>query len=250
VNLVKSGFRHLGVDIRRYDPLTAHEHRRARLLADHAVDLAIDGGANVGEYAERLRLAGYRGRILSVEPGSEAFSLLKSRCAHDPLWDAIQVALSDHEGTGVLFVAGNSLSSSLLPMNQRHLEAAPGSGYVGSEQVSIRTLDGVIENVGGFDRSVFVKLDVQGAEGPILRGSTRALRTAVRVLEVELSLVALYEGQQLFKQMLELLEPFDFRLVGLEPAFVEAETGHVLQVDGLFWKAPRCGESRKDDRAR
>ena len=54
---------------------------RARLLASERIDLLLDVGANEGQYALRMRRAGFQGRIVSFEPLSDAFAALERRAA-------------------------------------------------------------------------------------------------------------------------------------------------------------------------
>ena len=55
-------------------------------LDRQAVDAVIDVGANVGQYAQRLRAAGWAGPILSIEPIPEVHAVLaaRGRCATRP----------------------------------------------------------------------------------------------------------------------------------------------------------------------
>ena len=48
------------------------EQHLANVIADRNIDLIVDVGANVGQYAKSLRLHGYGGRIVSFEPIAEA----------------------------------------------------------------------------------------------------------------------------------------------------------------------------------
>ncbi len=69
----------------------------------------------------------------------------------------------------------------------------------------------------------------------MLKGATQLL-PSVSALEVELSLVPLYEGQLLIGEMITMLYQRGFRLVCIspKPVFCEAETGYALQIDGTF----------------
>jgi len=51
-----------------------------------------------------------------------------------------------------------------------------------------------------------------------------------------MSLVNLYEGQVLFKELYERIVANGFGMFGIQPAFVNKETGRVLQVDATFFR--------------
>jgi hypothetical protein len=53
-------------------------------------------------------------------------------------------------------------------------------------------------------------------------------------VEAELSLVPLYRGGPLYGDVIDHLDSRGFRLVSLEGITEEPETGHMLQLDGLF----------------
>ena len=206
--------------------------RRVRLLESEGIEVILDVGANVGQYAMRMRANGFRGRIVSFEPYAQAHRQLDRSAARDPLWEAHRLAVSDTEGEAELNIAGNSFSSSLLPMSERHLESAPGSAYVTSERVSTARLDAIWERVVGSARP-WVKLDVQGYEMHVLRGMGERLDEA-RVVETELSLTPLYEGAIPWRAVVDWLEDRGFTLAGVEPGFEDLSSGRMLQFDGIF----------------
>jgi len=135
---VRTGAARLGIDIRRRPPnlhpsLTRFDARRRRYLEAAGIDLVVDVGANEGQFSRRLRPAQYAGRIMSFEPLPAAFRQLEDAAADDPEWDVINAAVGSSEGTTTLHVAGNSWSSSTLPMGDRHVAAAPESAIIGAE---------------------------------------------------------------------------------------------------------------------
>jgi FkbM family methyltransferase len=209
--------------------------QRVRFMNDAAITVVLDVGAHVGDYASSLRQFGYKGRIESFEPLARAHAELCARAAADPLWSCHRLALGDASGTLTLHVAGNEVSSSALAMLPRHLEGAPDSSYVRSEQVSVRTLD-ELGLTGASDRA-YLKADVQGFEQRVLAGAGRTL-ASVRLLEVELSLVKLYETGPLLAEMLAYLEDLHFEPIWFERGFDDATTGRLLQMDGIFAKSP------------
>src|SRR5215470_6869482 len=108
-------------------------------------DVVLDVGANSGQFALALFNAGFTGRIISFEPLSLAHAALSEAAQNHPDWEiAPRCALGAAVGSAVINIAGNSFSSSLRPMLERHLAAAPQSAYVGSETVHVETLGNVI----------------------------------------------------------------------------------------------------------
>jgi FkbM family methyltransferase len=225
--------RRLGVDLVRYAPAHFANLRRMEILDRHGVTLVVDAGANVGNYARMLRADGYRGRILSIEPLSTAFAELSRSAADDERWVCRRVALGDAEGVAEINVAGNSWSSSLLPMSSRHARVAPESVYVATEEVELTTLDALLRPLVGDDDRIFLKLDLQGFELPALRGAHGRMQQVVGG-EIELSYVPLYEGQALLAEVVTFLSASGLDLVSLEEVLAESQSGELLQVDGLF----------------
>jgi FkbM family methyltransferase len=207
-----------------------------RQLATHETDVVLDVGANVGQFAQRLREAGFGGRIVSFEASGHAHSVLREKACRDRNWIvARQMALGDRNGTLAFNLAGNSESSSALPMLPSHLGADPKSRYIGTETVELRTLDSVAEDyVNGSDR-VFLKLDVQGFEYQVLQGAERLLDN-VTGIQCELSLVPLYDGERLFDYMLHELENCGFEIWSLTPGLINTENARLLQVDAVFFR--------------
>ena len=230
--------RKFGLDLHRYNPQADPARRRNLLLTHYRTDLVLDVGANVGQFAVELRRAGYRGRIVSFEPLSSAFRQLAVRAAGDSAWTVHDFALSDADAVASLNVAGNSMSSSLLGMLETHARSAPESAYVATERVSTRRLDGIFNSLADTGPGVYLKIDTQGAELKVLDGAGEALQK-IDTLELELSLVPLYEGGPLLPDMMALLAARGYELVGLEPGFSDARTGRLLQVDGIFHRTGR-----------
>ena len=133
----------------------------------------------------------------------------------------------------MLSVSANGCSSSLLPILDAHVEAAPQSRVEHVQEIRVRTLDAVVNEWGAAGASIGLKLDVQGYEAEVLRGAEGTL-PRVALLEVELSLVPLYAGQTLFMDMIEMAHDVGLSLVNVDPGFTDLSTGRVLQVDGIF----------------
>lgn len=230
-------FHHFGIDIVRYplhDPLA----RTVKLLDHHRVDCVVDVGANDGGFARGIRGLGYKGRIISFEPLQEPFGSLHRKSIADAKWEAFQYAIGDAKSHVTINVSGNSgMSSSVLPMLETHTVVEPDSRYVGTETVNQERLDELLPELGiGRDSRTFLKIDVQGYERAVIDGASRLLAGGVIVgLQLELSLVPLYEGAMTYREGLERAEILGMTLMGLDPAFADSTSGQLLQADAVFF---------------
>ena len=201
------------------------------------VDLVLDVGANQGQFARELLNAGFSGRIVSFEPLSDAHAKLLANSRGNAQWTvADRCAIGDRTGTAMINVAGNSQSSSLLGMLDVHEQAAPASRYVGTERVALRRLDEVGAAYVAAARAPFLKIDVQGYEDRVIGGASGLLLEMLG-LQLEMSLVPLYEGERVFEFWLPRLRSFGFELWWLRPGFTDKVSGRALQVDGIFFRS-------------
>lgn len=223
-----------GADIIRY-PGRHPGARRVHLLNHYGVTVVIDVGANDGGYARELREFGYRGRIVSFEPLGDVYHRLSEAASRDDHWVAIRSAVGDTTGRVVMNVAGNSTSSSVLPMLETHEKCAPSSEYVGTEDVPIVRLDDVWSDHTNASDVTFLKVDTQGFERQVLDGALQSLPYFMGI-QLELSFVPLYEGAMLFPEAMERLTSTSFDLVSLEPGFSDPASGRMLQADGVFMR--------------
>lgn len=232
--VLRSLLRRTGYDVLRFQPLTHPLARRKRLMEQYAIDTVLDIGANIGQYGQELRRdMRFSGNIISFEPQSAAFELLKKNAAHDPKWEVNNFALGDKNGTANINIAGNSHSSSLLGMLSSHIDSAPSSSYIGSETTDVKTLDSIIDNYCSVRNNVYLKVDTQGFEHKVIEGAEKSLER-IRMIQLEMSLIPLYDGQVLFDDLHGLLTGKGFKLVSLEQGFVDQRSGHLLQVDGIY----------------
>jgi FkbM family methyltransferase len=215
------------------ESLNPEERRRARLLRSRGITLVLDVGASEGTYARQLRQLGFEGRIISFEPLSAPFAELERAAAADARWQCRRLALGAEVGEREINVAGNSSSSSLLEMKERHLRSAPQAAYVGTERIPIASLASIWPELVAEDDCVYLKLDVQGFELEALRGADTRLGS-VDCVQAELSFVPLYEGAPDFLELIEFLGSRGFRLAGLEEGHDDIRTGEMLQADGIF----------------
>lgn len=225
--------RKFGYDLTRYQPNQNFVARLMRLIEWHDIGLVLDVGANRGQYAESLRMNGYKNKIISYEPLSDAFTQLERVASADPLWEVRKMALGAVSGKSRINVAGNSTSSSLFNMLTTHEVAAPGSKYVGSEAIELGTLESQWQSFKPWDGKVWLKIDTQGYESEVIKGANGIL-DQISCVQLEMSLVPLYDGAEDFESLLARMKALKYKLIGLEPGFSDNNSGRLLQVDGFF----------------
>jgi FkbM family methyltransferase len=209
--------------------------RRFRIINSCNIDTLIDIGANSGQYATKMRAYGYEKKIISFEPLKKAFDNLRKVSLNDNNWIINNYAIGNEDIKGVINVAGKSSCSSILNMLPMHLNSAPESKYIGQEVIEIRKLDSVINSFLTEEDIVMMKIDTQGYEKNVIDGASEFLNR-VTIIQIEMSIVQLYENEMLFIDMINYLEDKGFQLFSLENGFSDLTTGRLLQVDGIFVK--------------
>ena len=213
--------------MRRYYPL-------ARLLRDLRIDVVVDAGANVGQFAQKLRADGYDRKIVSFEPSPESFKQLQSAAGADRRWQCMHIALGETDGEQVLHLSRESVFDSLLAAS-RDSEFLSKQTQIGQETVAVRRLDRIIQEFCTPADRVFLKIDTQGSDEAVLRGATGALNQ-IFGLQMEISLSPLYEQQPPIESTIIMAKQLGFDLWSLERGATAAESGRVLEADAVFVK--------------
>jgi FkbM family methyltransferase len=226
--LIRGALRRVDLDLSR----GPYANRLVRTLDHRGLDSILDIGANVGQFATMARRAGFRGRIVSLEPLSGAFGQLSARASADPLWTTVRSAVGAQSGTTTINISANSFSSSVLDMTDAHLTSAPGSDYVASETVPLATVRDLVTEYSLVPSRTLLKIDTQGYESEVLAGAGD-LVDKFGAIQLEMSFVELYAGQDLFDDLYDKMRGRGFRLQIIDPGFSDG-TGRLMQCDGLF----------------
>ena len=146
-------------------------------------DTFLDVGAHVGYFTlPAAKTVGPSGRIIAIEPSPVSARVLRENAELNGLdWITVfDVAASDHNGPEVLFRSPKS------PMWNR-LVRFPVRDGMDTISVSAKTIDSILAEC-GWPPIVGMKVDVEGAELDVLRGSTACLSRnphAFVIVEVE-----------------------------------------------------------------
>lgn len=231
-HVVRRSLAAIGLSVKRQTLCGDLDSARLRLIEKQNVDCVLDVGASDGRYALGLRRMGYHGNIVSFEPGSTSFARLQRAARGDHKWTVVNAAVGERAGEVLLNVAGNSSSSSVLGMRDRHQEVAPESRYVGSEKVRMVAIDEYLATAAAYQR-LFVKVDVQGLEAAVLRGARDTLAKC-RAVELEVSFEELYEGQATYIDLMNLLHGMGFVPCLIENVLCDESQGTLLQANVVF----------------
>ncbi|MFM6248881.1 MAG: FkbM family methyltransferase, partial [Dolichospermum sp.] len=102
-------------------------------------------------------------------------------------------------------------------------------------KVEINRLDSIIQqlNIDLYDKSLLLKIDVQGFELEVLKGATE-LFTKISVIVCEVNLAFLYERQCSINEIIGFLYQNHFRLVDVGQPIRSRSNEEILYVDLAF----------------
>jgi FkbM family methyltransferase len=203
-----------------------------RWVREAGINTVIDVGANTGQFASAAHAVLPNARIYSFEPLTECYEELVRRFGRMEKYHAFNVALGSHEGETTFYRNEFTKSSSVLEMTDLHRQAYPWTTSTTPLTVELRTLDSFLQNLDLASR-VLLKIDVQGFEDRVLRGSERVIQMIDYVL-VETSFEPLYREQASFATVYEILTGFGLRYAGDMDQLRNPEDDRVLQSDALF----------------
>jgi len=204
-------------------------------LTARRCSVAIDVGANRGNYGALLRRIGFKGRIISAEPIASTFALLTARAARDQHWHVLNVAVGDAEGEIEMKVMSDDSFCSALTPNEYGREAFPvGTTVVKTATIPLTTVTDILSN---HEKEfpcerVHLKSDTQGFDMHVLRGAAKKLNQ-IHSIQLELSMSAIYLNQPNYLEQLEFLAQNGFSLSAIHPVTRKADFA-LIEADGLF----------------
>ena len=158
--------------------VSPYDEKLIALLNHHRIETVFDIGANIGQYAQRIRQAGFGGRIVSFEPLEANHQTLTGLAVHDPRWDiAPRMAVGAEDTTVDINVSQNHDMSSILPIEDATLTALPKSKVVDTQTVDLRRVDTLFDQFARPGERVFVKVDTQGFEQAVIEGAKAMMKS-------------------------------------------------------------------------
>lgn len=148
----------------------------ARLYPRDQTGVIIDAGGFIGSAALEMARLYPNARILTIEPSSENFALLRENTAGHPRIEPIRAALADDDAPPTLALQDRATGPwgySVASTAEDHLE-----------QVPVLTISALMDMVGRDDLLIF-KMDIEGAETALLTPDAPWLaRTGVLMIEL------------------------------------------------------------------
>lgn len=208
--------------------------RLKRVLDHHGISLVFDVGANEGQYGDRLRRAGYSGRLVSYEPLHETHRILADHAADDANWIVpLPIGLAERSGEAQINVSATTDMSSLRGFVPEMADLLDSARFVATETIQLARLDDIIDDHARPDDRILLKIDTQGTEDLVLDGASASLKR-IALLQLELSIVPVYEGTRGFTEMIGHLAGLGFEPVLFLPGYFNRRTARLIEMDGIF----------------
>ena len=178
-------------------------------------EVFVDIGANIGEFSlKAAQRVGEHGQAFAFEPDPVNFKRLQTNLLLNPTLNItpFQVGLGSVEERKILFSPRSDNAG------MKRIVAASGSMPIKGVEVAIRTLDEEVYQL-GLSQIDWLKIDVEGYEGEVLKGGIMTLTTYQPTLFIELDDDNLRAQGSSAQAVVEFLEELGY-------ALEEAVTGH------------------------
>jgi len=169
-------------------------------------DIVVDVGANAGIFTLKAsKRTGHRGKVFSFEPEAKNYRRLCRNIRINRRSNVIPInaAVSDIDGTADFYVKDVSLQHTLLPETTMTFD----THTVKTVRVQTRAISSVLEEF-GLNHIDFLKVDAEGAELEVLKGSI-ALLSSKRIRKLS---VATYHSKTETEIIGNFLQNFGYRV--------------------------------------
>ncbi len=238
MNLLRALANIWGYDLVKKKKSLSIENHTINLIKQNKINLVLDVGANIGQFAKTLRESGYRGEIHSFEPVLETYQLLKEAAQPDPKWYPHNFALGSKQGDSVINVTKASDFASILEPNSYGQERFKNNIVTSTQEITISTLDIFLtEHIAdAHKKNIFLKMDTQGYDLEVFFGC-KAFLNNIKCLLSELSFTPIYEGMPHYLEALKIYERHGYKITNLYPISHQKENLSLIEMDCIMVKA-------------
>ena len=201
--------------------------QKKSVIAD--IDAIIDVGANQGQFAFMAHSIWPEIPIYSFEPDPENFVILQQHFSkYSITGQPLNMALGSEQATLPLHRYENHVNNSFLTREEINHTSQPFEKV----NVTCTTLDAISASLPKIN-AAFLKLDVQGFELAVLKGSVNFLQHCRYVL-AEVSFTSSYTNGAHADEVMLALRTYGFECIQLLDILRDKKSGHILEADMLF----------------
>jgi len=162
-----------------------------RFVGSEEPVLLVDIGAHHGVFSAGFLKYWEDVEVVALEPAEAAFRRLQRRFKHDPRVECLNHAISDQDCEREMLIDDGQTALNTFHHYTDSIRKVYSAKHARTEKVSCRKLTSTVTLP--LDRTVVVKIDVQGHEVPVVEGSLSWFRNVDAVL-CEVSFSPEYEG--------------------------------------------------------
>lgn len=226
-----------------YLEIKAFSHHLKELFKELDITVVLDVGANTGGYRDFLRNnVEFKGLILSFEPVSTCYSILREAAKKDPKWEVFNYALGSEDiWCNINIMKSLEMCSFLEPDSSSIPEISQANKVIGTEKVWIRRLDSIwpeLQKKYSLE-SVYLKLDTQGYDIEVVKGAINSLKE-IRAMQMEMYFLQIYKDQPDFSKAYRVLNSIGYHITGIFPINRD-KSRRIIDVDCIL---KNCGRSQ------
>ncbi|MDJ0954049.1 MAG: FkbM family methyltransferase [Acidimicrobiia bacterium] len=156
-------------------------------VVDPTDQLVVDIGAHSGLFGRFASERAPHARVVAVEPDPALRGLIERNLATTASYSLVDMAVSDHVGTGTFY--RNPQSTQTSSLIRAAVEPFGSEADIEPFSVTVTTLDELWRTELDEQPIDVLKIDVQGAEGAVLAGGETAVQHVDKLL-IEVSLLS------------------------------------------------------------
>jgi len=195
-----------------------HQKRISKFLQNRSIKTIIDVGAHKGEFAQNALQIESVNKIIAFEPQKKIFSLLKEKFSDNDKVVLNNFALSEKVEKRIMKINKMTATSTLnheinndsLYFKFKSFLLYQKNSIIDEEEIDTTTFDAFF-NEEIFNENTLLKIDTEGYELKVLKGSNQKIKEIKYVL-IENQFSRMYKNVN-FKDCHQFLESKNFRLL-------------------------------------
>lgn len=176
--------------------------------------IVLDVGTHAGQFAKLFAGIAPEGHVYGFEPGAYPRAIASRVLRWKGLHNVTLHAFGLGEAEATLSLSTPLKASGSLGFGLAHIGSDESDTPVRRETIHIKTVDGFIAEQ-SLDRVDFIKADIEGHEGPMLRGAQHCLETHKPALLIEMQDSTLNRSGDSRQSLLHMLQALEYVPYGI-----------------------------------